>query len=434
MPSTIPSAPLKEFTFVHAADLHLDTPFSGIGHLSPRVADALQNASLDAFDALIDLTIREGARFLLLAGDLYDGAERGIRAQRRFEQGLRRLGDHGIATLVVHGNHDPLKGWSAIRDWPPLVTVFGCREVESVSLTHDDQVYATIHGISYETPKTTENLASRFRRNHQPGLHIGLLHTNVDSNSEHAPYSPCTLADLQAAGMDYWALGHVHRRQILSRAPWVVYPGNLQGRSPKPSERGAKGALVVTATASAQDPSGFALREPRFVALDRIRFATLELDIQGVPDVASLQRHLLDRAEALQADHDGRGLILRAILSGRGPLYSELQHPGRLVEILAELRQEGECREPILWWEDLRNGASPPLDETLIRQRGDFSAELLRLHDERLSDPEQMRAFIQRAFAPLDRFRSYLPEPDPEDLEELLREARILALDLLERD
>ena len=424
------------FTFVHASDLHLDTPFSGIGQLSSRVAEALQNASLDAFDALIDLTIREGARFLLLGGDLYDGAERGIRAQRRFELGLRRLSEQGIHSFVVHGNHDPLDGWSAIRDWPPLVTVFGSRDVEAVTLIHDDQAYATIHGLSYGQAKVTENLSAKFRRGDAVGLHIGLLHANVEGNSDHAPYSPCSLSDLEAAGMDYWALGHVHKRQVLSRHPWVVYPGNLQGRSPKPSERGAKGALVITAAEAshAKTASGFDLQEPRFVPLDRIRFEVLDLELSGIADVSRLQRALLAQAEALQEHHDGRGLILRGVLKGRGALYSELQHPGRLTEILMELRREGERNEPLLWWEDLRNEAAPPLDEALIRQRGDFSAELLRLHDERQADPDQAAAFLARSFSPLERFRSLLPEPDAAEAEAMLREARLLALDLLERE
>jgi DNA repair exonuclease SbcCD nuclease subunit len=422
---------LKAFTFVHAADLHLDTPFSGIGQVSPRVAEALQNASLDAFDALIDLTLREDARFLLLAGDLYDGAERGIRAQRRFERGLRRLGEHGIRTFMVNGNHDPLNGWSAIRDWPPLVKAFGSREVESVEVAHDGEILATVYGISYAQARVEENLSLRFRRQASQGLHIGLLHANVEGNAEHAPYSPCSLDDLRASGMDYWALGHIHKRQVISRKPWVVYPGNLQGRSPKPSERGAKGALVVRVEAGSH---GVAIQEPRFVPLDRIRFDSLHLDLAGIPDVATLQRALLVQAEQLQAQHDGRGLILRGVLMGRGEVYSELLHPGRLSEILAELRRDGEQRDPLIGWEDLRNEAASPLDLALIRQRGDFSAELMRLNDERLADAERKAAFLKSGLAPLERFRALLPELGDEEAQALLREAQILALDLLERE
>lgn len=412
-------------TFIHAADLHLDTPFSGMGQLSPRAAEALQNASLEAFDALIDLTIRERARFLLLAGDLYDGSDRGIRAQRRFERGLQRLGDHGIATFIVHGNHDPLSGWSAIRDWPPHVTVFGHQDVTSVTLDEDTDP-VTIHGISYRQSRMVENLSQRYHRTVKAGLHIGLLHCNVDGNGEHDSYSPCSLNDLRAAGMDYWALGHIHRQQILSQSPWVVYPGNLQGRSSKPSEQGPKGAMVVRA-------DGQTIHTPRFEALDRIRFVTLHMELGGLTDVASLHRGLVERSKDLQARNDMRGLIVRASLVGRGPLYSELRHPGRLEEILAELRREGEQEDTLIWWEDLRNEAGPALDFDSIRLRNDFSAEVLRLQAERMAIPEQQELFVSDCFAPLDRFKVLLDggEDAPSDL---LKEAEMLALDLLEQE
>lgn len=415
------------FTFVHAADLHLDTPFHGIGQVSPRIGDALRDASLDAFDALIALTLRVEARFLLLAGDLYDGADRGIRAQHRFLRGLERLSERGIQTFIVHGNHDPLSGWSAIKHWPEGVHVFGAEEVMRHSLAHEGTPYATIHGISYGYAAVKENLGLRFRRGPEPGIHLGLLHANVGQNGDHAPYSPSSLDELKQGGMDYWALGHVHRRQVLSREPWVVYPGNLQGRSPKPSEMGAKGALVVTV----EDGR---ILEPRFEPLDRIRFASLELDLSAVADVAALQRALMEAAEALQAEHDGRPLILRAALRGRSALYSELRPPGRLDELLDVLRQEGDRPGGFLWWEDLRNHAAPPLEREKLLQQGSFTSELLRLQDERLGNPDSAERFLGNRLEQLSRFKSLLPPLSDAEREALLREAEALALDLLEQD
>ncbi len=415
------------FTFVHAADLHLDTPFHGIGQVSERIADALRDASLEAFDALVDLTLREDARFLLLAGDLYDGATRGIRAQHRFLKGIERLSARGVETFIVHGNHDPLSGWSAIKAWPAGVTVFGPQQVESRTVILDGQPCATIHGISYAHAAVTENLSQRYRRGPEGGIQIGLLHANVGQNGDHAAYSPCTLDELKAAGMDYWALGHIHRRQVLARAPWVVYPGNLQGRSPKPSERGAKGALVVTV-------SNGIIQEPRFEALDRIRFMSLEIDLSEMEDVATLQRALMGRAEELQAQQDGRDLILRATLRGRGALYSELRHPGRLDEILDVLRQEGDRPGGFLWWEDLRNDAAPPLEREKLLLQGSLTSELLRLQDERSADPSRVAQFLNNRLDQLSRFKSLLPTLSEAEQEALLREAEALALDLLEQE
>src|SRR5262245_51374847 len=123
---------MSGFRFVHAADLHLDTPFEGLARTSPEVGAALRDASLQAFDALVELTLREDAAFLVIAGDVYDGAERGVRAQLRFLGGLRRLSEAGVQVLVTHGNHDPLDGWSAIREWPAGVHVFSPEVVEQV--------------------------------------------------------------------------------------------------------------------------------------------------------------------------------------------------------------------------------------------------------------------------------------------------------------
>jgi DNA repair exonuclease SbcCD nuclease subunit len=156
-------APTDDFCFVHAADLHLDTPFRGIGETAPSVAGALRDASLEAFDNLVTLCLERQAAFLVIAGDVYDGAERGIRAQLRFLQGLTRLSDAGIQTFVVHGNHDPVEtGWSAVGTWPPLVTVFGTKEVEAVPVQRDGRELAVVQGISYWRRDVRENLALRF--------------------------------------------------------------------------------------------------------------------------------------------------------------------------------------------------------------------------------------------------------------------------------
>src|SRR3989304_3453460 len=122
---------MNRFSFVHAADLHLDAPFEGVGRVPPAVAELLRDASLDAWDALVRLTVERGAALLLLAGDIYDGEERGVRAQVRFRGGLETLAAHGVQVCIVHGNHDPLEGWSAIDVWPPWVFVFGSADVTS---------------------------------------------------------------------------------------------------------------------------------------------------------------------------------------------------------------------------------------------------------------------------------------------------------------
>ena len=415
------------FRFVHAADLHLDTPFEGIGKLSPDIQRALQDASLDAFDNLINLCISERVAFLLLAGDIYDGADRGVRAQLQFSRGLQRLADLGIKTFIIHGNHDPLDGWSAVRKWPEGVTIFDSRTVGSVSVEVDGRSIATIHGISYPTRMVTDNLALQYQRGStSSGVQIGLLHCTVGSSTDHASYSPCTLNDLLDRGMDYWALGHIHKRQVLHTGhPWVVYPGNLQGRSPKPSERDAKGAYLVEVDGQNT------ISTPRFVPLDVIRFLSIETEISEIADMPQLQRTLSDEADRLRSEHENRSLLLRGRLSGRGTLYSDLGHRDGLESLLRDLREEGKHSVPFLYWSSLSNETRPGIDRASILSGQRFSSEMLKFIDQVPEDAD-VRKRLENCFD-IPRFvKTNKFGVELSGIDQLMAEAEDLALDLLE--
>ena len=307
-----------DFSFVHAADLHLDTPFKGIGSTAPYVAEQLREASLAAFDSLVELCLEQRVAFLVVAGDVYDGPERGLRAQLRFRDGLARLSDAGISSFVVHGNHDPVEtGWSALSGpWPDRVTVFGTGTVEAVPVEVGGMTLATVQGISFAQRSERENLALKFAHRAGPGVQVGVLHCNVQgAASGYDDYSPCTLDDLRSVGLDYWALGHVHASMVLSGRrgcdePWVVYPGNLQARSPKPSERGPKGAVVVHVSRGR-------VTDVEPVYCDVVRFDLIELDIGDITDLAELRRRLVAAARDRLASAGGRALVLRGSLWDR---------------------------------------------------------------------------------------------------------------------
>ena len=368
---------MDTFRFVHAADLHLDTPFTGLGEVAPRIATVLREASLVAFDRLVDLVLDRQAAFLLLAGDTYDGPSRGLRAQFRLHRGLTRLAEAGVATLMVHGNHDPVEeGWSAIERWPTAVTVFDAAEVGSVEVRREGRLLATVHGISYAHRVTRENLARRFRRPETTGVHIGLLHATVGDPPGHSRYAPASVDDLRAAGMDYWALGHVHRRQVLSRSPWVVYPGNLQGRSPKPSERDAKGAVVV-------EVRDRVIAEPEFVPCDLVRFVDLSLDVGELAgaDLGSIVAGLQSAADEESRTADGRGLVVRARLVGRGSAHETLRRPGVIESLLRVLRDARtlpqRVDDPFIWWERLQDVTAPSWDRDTLSHRGDLVGRII---------------------------------------------------------
>jgi exonuclease SbcD len=425
---------MTSFRFVHAADLHLDTPFAGVAQPAPGVAAALRDASLTAWDALVDLTIAEGAAFLLLAGDIYDGSERGVRAQLRFGRGLERLAEASVRVFIVHGNHDPLGDGSGVG-YPANTTVFVAGEVESVPVSLDGEQAAIVHGISYGKRETTENLARRFRRATGDGLQIGLLHANVGAIAEHGAYAPCTRGDLEAAGLDYWALGHVHKRQTLRAGdPWIVYPGDIQGRSPKPSEMDAKGALVVSVT-------GTHVNDVRFVPLDAARFVACPVDIAAAIDLPQVQTQLVETLLGLRDEHAGRDLLVRATLEGRSPLAADLRRSGALNDILTEARAEFEQVRPFLWIESIVDRSRSVIDIEALRQSEGFAAELVRFADERSGDAAASAAFVARQDRLLDQgttggaLRRLQREDDTglfaDDSGEIFATALSLAVDLL---
>ena len=373
------------FSFLHAADLHLDTPFASVGGFPTHVGESLREASLEAWDLLVDEATARQVDFVLLAGDLYDGAERGIRAQRAFLDGVTRLHDHGIRTLLVHGNHDPVaEGWTAIKEFPSLVTTFPAHRVASERFEAGGEE-VVVHGTSYAVSATSENLTTRYPVASGGGFHIGLLHANVGGpTTGHADYSPCSLDDLRRCGYQYWALGHVHGRRVLHEGePWIVYPGNLQGRSTKPTERGPKGAVHVTVT------DGIA-SAPTFVALDRVRFIDLTLSIEPYRDLSSLLEQL--ERLAAPASHEGRSLIVRATIEGAGPLHQELASPQRRAELLDDLRRRGCSSSPFTWWHELTWRTRAQVDVVDLRRREDFTADLLRVIDD--ASPTQRAGWV----------------------------------------
>lgn len=419
------------YRFLHAADLHLDTPFSGLSATAPEVAAALRDASLAAFDQLVRLAIARDVAFVIISGDVYDGAERGVRAQLELHRGLRELSERGIRTFVVAGNHDPVdEGWSAIREWPELVTIFPADEPASVVVERDGTPLATVHGISYGTRDVTDNLAERIRPDDGPGPHVAVLHANVGGNPDHDPYSPCTIDELVASGIDYWALGHVHTREILHRDPWIVYPGNLQARSPRASERGPKGAYVVEV-----DDAG-AIAEPEFVALDRIRFDRIEHSIDGVSDLATLRDRLIDLGHRRLAEADRRSVLLRVELVGRGPIHGDLYRPGALAELLDTLRGESLSEAPFLWWDRIDVSTRPVKDLDELLGRNDFVADLVEeasvLLDDDVTRAERVQTWDDELPSDLAHLLGEaLPNPDDP---ERWRAAEELAVDLVAAD
>ncbi|MEI7748657.1 MAG: DNA repair exonuclease [Chlorobiaceae bacterium] len=300
------------FTFLHAADIHLDSPLKGLEEYQDAPLEQIRLAARRAFDNLVQLALDEKVAFVLLAGDLYDGDWKDYNTGIYFVSRMGFLREAGIPVIMVSGNHDASSQITRSLKLPDNVTLFQHRKAETHLLDHYD---VAIHGQSFSARSVTDDLVRDFPQADPALFNIGLLHTSLNGRAGHEPYAPCTLDALKSKGYHYWALGHIHQREEICRDPWVVYPGNIQGRHIR--ETGPKGCTLVSV-----DEGRVMTVEPR--ELDVLRWAVCRVDPAGCDSLESLSDLVRDRFEEERAKTDGRPLAVRLIVDGITPLHGQL--------------------------------------------------------------------------------------------------------------
>lgn len=295
---------MAHFRFIHAGDIHLDSPFQGIQHYESAPVEQMISATRQALVNLVEMAIREGVSFVVVAGDLYDGDWKDYNTGLFFVGQMARLRDAGISVVMIAGNHDASSQITRSLRMPDNVRLLSEQRPESFEVT---SVGAVVHGRSYPSRSVTFDLSAEYP-DRIPGLfNIGLLHTCVEGQEGHEPYAPCSRQGLISKGYDYWALGHVHARQELCKEPWIVYSGNTQGRHIR--ETGPKGCTIVTVE------DGTVL-SANHVSLDVLRWSLCTVDVTGTttPD------EVIDRAEHAIAheseQNQGYPLVIRVVLTG----------------------------------------------------------------------------------------------------------------------
>lgn len=416
--------------FVHAADLHLDSPFVGIRSVAPtNVAGTLYEATFAAYDNIIKLCIDKKVDALLVAGDVFDSADKSLRAQLKFVNGLKRLDEAGIRSFICHGNHDPLNGWEAGLDYPQECTRFGS-DFQAVPVFEDEPKRAVVHGVSYPKRDVYENLVARLTGVDPKTFSIGLLHTNVGNRPGHDLYAPCSLDNLVHSDINYWALGHVHKREVLSeQSPTIVYPGNPQGRNP--IESGARGVYLVEV-----DYDGSVNLD--FKPVDIVRWEERIVDISGMETLQNLLTELDLVVEDSLAKADGRSVVLRITLVGRGGLHNDLRSHDSLEDAFEDLNREWANRSPFVWCERIENDSAPPFNRQKRILGSDFLSEVLKTTDRTKKDHDSlalMRDSLDDLFRH-QRYRKHLPKgvPNYDDLASLIDEAEAVIVDLLAGD
>lgn len=410
--------------FIHAADIHLGTAFKQAGSSDRTLGEALTRATYEAFDRVIAHALNEGADFVVLAGDTFNSAGMNLPAQGHLARGLAKLTDAGIRVLMVHGNHDPASGQTAAVPLPDGVYVFPHDDVASVEIEGRAGT-CTVYGRSFYRSDERENLALGFARDSAAVNAVAILHANVGGSPLSDPYSPCTVTDLAAAKMDYWALGHIHLEGVVSSAsPLAVYPGSTQALTI--NETGRHGCYLVELADG--------IPSTTWLSTGSVGVAHIRVDLTGCSSLASLPSliaaRVADELRSAETPH-----LVRIILEGRREFTTPLGD-AVLVQIAEATQGELAQRSPRVWidstvvnrsrlnrMDDVESSANPFIRAMVELSNSIDVAELL-------ATTERLGKTDNRTSTVISADRSILPLLASES-DDLLREAREYAVSLL---
>ncbi|MGP4078162.1 metallophosphoesterase family protein [Halobacillus sp. K22] len=406
----------EKLRFIHTADLHLDSLFKSKSNVPKALLERLRMSTFEAFDRLIDAAVRFQVDFVLIVGDLFNEEMRSLKAQVHLRKGFERLAEHAIQVYMSYGNHDFLEGAHYPIEFPANVHIFTSQDVEAFTHNKKGETSANIYGFSYVEKKVKDRKVNEYIR--QPGapLHIAMLHGSLDTNTDHDVYAPFRLEELYSKQMDYWALGHIHKRQFLSEEPPIVYPGNIQGRSRK--ESGEKGCYVID-----YDNGEW---KKTFLPLQSFVYEAISFSCEHLDSPQELEGVLNEAKTAVQRS-DG-GVMLEVELTSTSGQLKKWQAEG-LLDNWVELLNEDEGTEDLWVWIDrVRIEDEPLWDEEDLRKGQHFTGELLREMDE-LDD-----GAIENWLAPLFHHRKaarFLDSLSPVEKQEIIEAAKTLTLDQL---
>lgn len=398
------------FRFIHCGDLHLGAPFQRLQGLREHIAEEVVKATYKAFSNITTLAIQERVQAILISGDIYDSEYHNVEAQVRFVRELERVTEKGIAVFIVFGNHDPMDSWATKVAFPKGVHIFSAQHVERVPLIVGGEEVAAIYGQSHATKEIEENLASHFHAVADDRYAIGLLHAFV-GGSEGKPYAPTTLDVLRDAGMDYWALGHIHKRAVLNENPYVVYAGNPQGL--KRNEEGARGCYLVSVGANGHT-------ELAFHETSAIRWETVELDITNLTQVSEIIEMIRHKKKWI-ASKARRSLLLRIVLVGEGALANLCADASTLAMWLEEAQAKDESQHGSITVYAMENKTHSSLDLEARRALPDLVGDYLAAYDKSVAQ-EDLKAMLENRNE-MKNLKSYRSLLSDELVERALRRA-----------
>jgi DNA repair exonuclease SbcCD nuclease subunit len=380
--------------FVHAADLHIDSPLRGLERYEGAPVELMRGATRRAVEHLVNLCLQEDAKLLLLCGDLYDGDWKDYSTGLFFCRQMARLREANVSVVWIRGNHDAASRLT--QHLRPPDNVHELSHARPVTLEREiDGVCVALHGQGFSKPKVSDDLTERYPVPVAGAFNVGLLHTALDGREGHDAYAPCRVESLRNKGYDYWALGHVHRREIIERDPWIVFPGNLQGRHAR--ETGEKGATLV----SVQDGR---VVDVEHRALDEVRWEHVVLDANQAASIDDVIDGVRERLALAVSEAEGRTLAARVSVVGATRAHAAL--------CLNEERVEHELRgcaldigRETVWLEKVIVRTRALGDPLVLRERNDPVGALVRALDCLRHDEAELGVLVEE----LGELRRKLP-------------------------
>ncbi|SAK96342.1 metallophosphoesterase [Caballeronia hypogeia] len=388
--------------FIHAADIHLDSPLHGLSAYADAPADMLRNATREAFSKLVSVAVDEKVDFMVIAGDLYDGTWRDHNTGIFFCSEMGRLRRAGIPVYVLFGNHDAESEMTSQLRLPDNVHTFSPKKPQTFRI---DDLKVALHGHSFKEKAVTTNLVTAYPPPVAGYFNIGVLHTALEGGSMHASYAPCSVAELHAKEYHYWALGHVHEYAIWQDASTIVFPGNLQGRNIR--ETGRRGAVLVSVS-EAEEVSV----ERLFI--DVLRWESVTVDASQADTLDEVALAVGRALEALVEEAESPvPHAVRVTITGATQAHGELF--GLETQLRAEvLAQIAAISHERLWLEKVKIATEPLSHSEPATGRTDALADLHGLLIEAETDPDFLNMLKDKLITLASQAPSELQKSVPE--------------------
>jgi DNA repair protein SbcD/Mre11 len=407
----------RALKFIHTADLHLDSPFKGMSNIPLKIFEEMKESTFLAFQEIVDTAIKEKVDFVLIVGDMFDEEARSLKAQLKARQAFEQLKEHDIDVFLSFGNHDHLGGTYFRMEYPNNVHIFTSETVETIPYFKNHEHFANIYGFSYEKKAITTGKVNEFFPTDEDVFHIGMLHGSLSSIKEHNVYAPFKISELTSISMDYWALGHIHKCEVLHDDPFVVYPGNIQGRHMK--ETGEKGFYLVQLDKDSC--------ELNFRPSHQIQFIKKHLDTSSITTIDQLEKKINFEKETYRRLY-GRSIIRLSVTIDEHH-FSDSINETDLQELIDIINESEEDEVNWIWLEDIILKRKVTWNKEQLLTGKHFIGELLRQIDE----PNQIDQIIEEIMNNKEIRKGIEPFSE-EELEEIIQNAEFLLLSELMRE